>query len=256
MNECRINPMILSYKTLRRLVGILALSISIICILGGLFFGNKNVENSISAYYYTNMGDFLEAVLMGIGAFIIFYYGYSTLDRIINTLAGFFCICISLFPASNGITMTVGIFQINSNISNIIHLIVSAIFFALLGFISMFLFTKTNKQIVKVIGKNDTMTNQKKIRNIIYIVCGAIIAICGITIGLLFAFVGETIMNKYYMVLILEIIILTAFGISWLIKGETLFRDKSTYGGSILFEKLYKKTKKTIKFLKENKEKK
>jgi hypothetical protein len=165
------------------------------------------------------MRDFLEAVLIGIGVFIICYYGYELIDRIINTCTGIFAICIALFPCEFGSgSYPIGIFQINSYISNILHLITAGIFFALLGFISFFLFTKTDKS------KN--MTPQKVIRNIIYRVCGIIIAVCGIAIGLSFAFLGEYVMDKYYIVLILEIIILLAFGVSWLVKGEAIFRDK------------------------------
>jgi len=207
---------ILSYKTLRRLVGILALSTAFICIIGSLLFNNLTVQSSVSLYYYTNMRDFLEAVLIGIGIFIITYKGYTILDRIINILTGIFGICIALFPCSSNIDC-VGIFNIPSEVSNILHLITAGIFFGLLGFISFFLFTKSD----------GATTKQKKIRNIIYRVCGIIIAVCGLLIGLSFAFLGEEIMNKYFIVLILEIIILTSFGISWLIKGETLFKDKT-----------------------------
>jgi len=207
---------ILSYKTLRRLVGILALSTAFICIIGSLLFNNLTVQSSVSLYYYTNMRDFLEAVLIGIGIFIITYKGYTILDRIINILTGIFGICIALFPCSSNIDC-VGIFNIPSEVSNILHLITAGIFFGLLGFISFFLFTKSD----------GATTKQKKIRNIIYRVCGIIIAVCGLLIGLSFAFLGEEIMNKYFIVLILEIIILTSFGISWLIKGKTLFKDKT-----------------------------
>lgn len=210
---------ILSYKTLRRLVGILALSTAFICIIGSLLFNNLTVQSSVSLYYYTNMRDFLEAVLIGIGIFIITYKGYVLLDRIINILTGIFGICIALFPCSSDIDY-VGIFNIPSEVSNILHLITAGIFFGLLGFISFFLFTKSDGTITGII------TKQKKIRNIIYRICGIIIALCGVAIGLSFAFLGEEIMNKYFIVLILEIIILTSFGISWLVKGETLFKDK------------------------------
>jgi hypothetical protein len=37
---------------------------------------------------------------------------------------------------------------------------------------------------------------------------------------------SETIRTKYCVVLIIEALMLGAFGISWLIKGETILKDK------------------------------
>jgi hypothetical protein len=169
--------------------------------------------------------------LIGIGVFMICYYGYDLLDRIINTITGIFCIGIALFPTqSSDLTYPVGIFVLNQGVSNILHVICASIFFALLGFISIFLFTKTAKmKRWQPSGKEEVftrMTPQKKIRNIIYIVCGVIILCCGIALGLVMALVPVAIVNKYFIVLILEIIILTAFGISWLIKGGIVINDK------------------------------
>lgn len=236
-----MNPTIISYKHLRVVIGILAISITWICILGSLFFGKEEIQTSISAYYYTNMRDFLEAVLMGVSAFLLCYMGYSLLDRMISMIAGLFGICIALFPCYKDKIIPIGIFQIQSNISDTIHLITASIFFGLLAFMSIFLFTKTNKILYDWNRKNnifsDERTPQKKIRNIIYIVCGIMIIVSGALIGLLALFLGKDTIDKYHIVLICETVILHAFGFSWLIKSQIIFKDRP------LKEKIRKTTK-------------
>ncbi|MHC1705386.1 MAG: hypothetical protein AB9846_15880 [Tenuifilaceae bacterium] len=53
------NSIIISYKALRRLIGILGILLPVICIIGGFWFAKDPVQQSISLYYYTNMRDFL-----------------------------------------------------------------------------------------------------------------------------------------------------------------------------------------------------
>ena len=68
-----------------------------------------------------------------------------------------------------------------------------------------------------------TMTNNKKKRNIVYITCGIII-IVALAIVLLVKCIPGFIVYKN-IVFILETIMLIAFGISWLVKGETILKD-------------------------------
>lgn len=73
------------------------------------------------------------------------------------------------------------------------------------------------------------MAAPKKTRNGIYKVCGWLIIICIASIALI-GFVGDLseTFKHYKPTFVLETIALTAFGFSWLIKGETFFKDKPT----------------------------
>lgn len=103
-------------------------------------------------------------VLGSVGILLISYKGYGLLDDIISTVAGVFGIGVCLFPMECPYypIATVGAFNITSTISNPIHCVCAGIFFGALSFMSFFLFTKTSGE----------MTKQKKIKNIIYRVCG------------------------------------------------------------------------------------
>ena len=208
------NPLMISYKNLRILIGVLAISIAIGCVLGGLLFAALTPQISISAYYHTNMRDYLEAILMGTGMFMLMYYGYDLKDRIISSVAGFFGICIALFP-TYGNQLPVGIFQLDPHLSEKLHMGSAIIFFALLAYISYFLFTKSGP----------TMTIQKKTRNVIYRVCGIVIVVSGILLALCNLLLPYEIIARFRLILVFEFIMLTAFGISWLTKGEAIFGD-------------------------------
>lgn len=75
--------------------------------------------------------------------------------------------------------------------------------------------------------KGSSKTPQKKKRNLIYRGCGVTIFISLLIIGLYFLYLEKEypFLTKYKPVFWLESIALLAFGISWLVKGDTLFKD-------------------------------
>jgi hypothetical protein len=211
---------IMSYINLRRLIGVLGILLPFICVLGGLVFAHLPCQRSISFYYHTNMRDFFVGLMIAVSMFLITYKGYQTKDIIVTTLSGIAGIGIALFPLEffKGLAVPIGLFQVNAPLSSIIHVACAGIFFTLLAVNSMFLFTLSGDG-------REPKTENKKIRNVIYIVCGAVILLSLATFAALYLLVGDEELNKGILVLILESIMLFAFGISWLVKGETLFRD-------------------------------
>ena len=210
---------IISYLSLRRLIGILGMLLPFICVFGGLLFSDTPILSSISAYYHTNMRDFFVGLLVGVSLFLMTYKGYERIDNIVTGIIGFTGLGVAIFPCLKSITSTetVGIFQINPVISNKIHLICAFTFFFLLAINSMFLFTLTKSNDIP-------KTKDKKIRNCIYISCGIIILL-SLVILLIRSLVGAEVENDKTL-LIFETVMLLAFGISWLVKGKTLFKDR------------------------------
>lgn len=217
-------PELISYRTLRRAVGWLGVLIPVILIGGGYFFGDcKTIQPSISHYYYTNVRDLFVATLCGVSLFLFCYRGWSKMDSRCANLAGFFGILLVLFPTN--VIGTAGDYYFcqqrivsftNVPYHNIIHLTSAALFFLTLAFISIFLFTKSNRAPSK-------RTDEKKIRNRIYQICGAIMIGCIVSIGIYF-FVGKS-EEENPTTLVLESIALLAFGISWLTKGQVIAGD-------------------------------
>jgi uncharacterized membrane protein YobD (UPF0266 family) len=219
MLESQNKNLIISYLAMRRLIGILGIALPIIVVAGGFIQDGTAIQGSISGYYYTNMHDFFIGILCGVTLFLLSYKGYKKIDDIIGNMSGVFALGMMIFPTSmfSGKVVKVGMFLINDNISEYIHLAFGALFFLSLSFNSIFLFTKRGPGV---------LSKEKKRRNIIYRICGIVMIMAIVCISIYMIFLRNTSISKINPVLILESIALIAFGISWLVKGNTLFKDK------------------------------
>lgn len=193
-------------KRMRIMIGVLGMALAWLVALITLSW-----PPSISATYYDYraVGTFM-VVLGSAGILLINYKGYEKIDDISATIAGIFGLGVCAFPmiydpAPETIT---GMFNLPSNVSNIFHCVSAACFFIVLAFMSYFLFTKT--------GGN--MTKQKKIRNIIYRVCG-IGMLASFSLFLLNFIPG---FSCYSLTWIIEAIALFFFGVSWITKSDAL----------------------------------
>jgi hypothetical protein len=204
---------------MRRLIGILGIALPIIIVFGGFIQSGFVIQGSLSGYYYTNMHDFFVGLLCGVSLFLLSYKGYEKIDDFVANMSGIFALGIIIFPTSMycGKVVKVGMFLSDDNISEYIHLTFGALFFLSLSFNSMYLFTKREPR---------GPSKEKKRRNIIYRFCGFVMILTILCMIIYTLFLRDTPLSKIYPVLILESIALVAFGISWLVKGNTLFKDK------------------------------
>lgn len=199
------------YLRIRNLCGGLGVALPWLALLSAGLFPHPSDQWwwSISATYYQSPA--LVGVLVPASLVLLTYVGYDKLDNWITSLSGFFGLCIVLFPCKVNwlpVDAEVGFFQIPMAVSNIIHGVSAAIFFLLLAYNSALLFTKTG---------SGEMSKMKKIRNNIYKVCGWGMLVVEIIFACCKIFHGPG-----YLVMIVEIILLTLFGISWLVKGEAI----------------------------------
>lgn len=196
-----------SYLALRRAVGWVGVLLPFVLMLANtILFGGAFPEKSISLYYHTPVRDLFVGGLCAVALFLFFYAGYNKWDNITANMAGLFAVLVAWFPASE--TGTGGIV-------NTIHFVSAALFFITLALFSIFLFTR----------KDDNPTPEKLKRNVIYVVCGLVILISLVAMMLWFLFAGSGNSNSVF-IFWAETIALIAFGISWLIKGGTLFTDQ------------------------------
>lgn len=195
-------------RRIRNLAGFLGMILPWISLIGAIIVSNTTgvpaefwPTLSISATYYICPA--LTGILTAASVVLMCYDGYNLRDNIVTTISGVFGIMIVLFPCACTVSgEMVGFFQIPVAISNTIHCASACAFFILLSINSLFLFTLGEKE----------PTKQKKIRNIIYRVCG-IGMICALILMVLpVSFFAKT--------FVVEAIALTFFGISWLVKGQ------------------------------------
>ena len=203
-------------RRIRNLAGFLGMILPWISLIGAIIVSNTTgvpaefwPTLSISATYYICPA--LTGILTAASVVLMCYDGYSLRDNIVTTISGVFGIMIVLFPCACTVSgETVGFFQLPVAISNTIHCASACAFFILLSINSLFLFTIGEK----------TSTKQKKIRNIIYRVCG---------IGMLCALILMVLPVSFFAkTFVVEAIALTFFGISWLVKGQVfgILKDK------------------------------
>lgn len=196
-----------SYLTLRRVVGLLGVLLPVLLAVGCFVLGScAELESSISAYYGTEMRDVLVGVLFVIGWFLFSYKGYERKDDIAGDLACFFALGVALFPTTSA-----------SEAIRTVHFISAAAFFLVLAYFSLFLFTQTKKGVPP--------TPEKRTRNRIYVACGVIMLACIASVALYNAFLQDAPVAAVKPVFWLESLALWAFGWSWFVKGETLWRD-------------------------------
>lgn len=199
-----MNTVTVDTKRMRIMIGALGMLLPWLVALVTLSW-----PQSISYTYYSlfAVGTFM-VILGSAGILLINYKGYDKVDDISATVAGIFGILICLFPMTYlpDPSIQTGIFHLRSDISNTFHCIFAVGFFATLAFMSFFLFTKTDGNVTK----------QKKIKNIIYRVCG-IGMLASFALFLLNLIPG---FDCYNLTWIIEAIALFFFGTSWIVKSD------------------------------------
>ena len=223
-----------AYIVLRRAIGIIGISLPFVLLIGKILIEGHGMPDSISACYYTVMRNVLVGSLCSIGVFLL-CYRYKNHDFVFTVLAGVFTVGVALFPMAPKVCPTPA-----ERIIGQVHYLSAALFFLTLAVISLFRFTKTNPEntrrpsklldyfsllwVTKTIpGK--PLGRRKKWRNRIYRICGYTIVVCVFLLKLVMRPSIETQFEHIHPVFWLETIAVVAFGVSWLIKGETLWRD-------------------------------
>ncbi len=218
----------MSYLGLRTAVGCIGMALPFVLPIGKLLIDGPGLQGSISAYYYTSMGNVLVGSMCAIGVFLL-SYRYKKWDIIACVLAGIFAIGVALFPTAPKEAAT--------TLTGTVHNVSAGLLFVTLACMSIFLFTKTHPdQTVKphkpmeylslfVVTRTRPgvpLNPRKKRRNIIYRVCGYTIFACIIFIGIMQIKSINDQVQQYNPVFWLEAIAVFAFGFSWLTKGETI----------------------------------
>jgi len=204
--------LVTSYLNLRKFIGILAISLPFILVIGeAIFFNANTVQPSISDYYYTGMHDVFVGILFTFGVFLFSYKGPEPADDIAGDLACLFAVGVALFPTTQAPEAT--------TLIGYIHATSASLFFLTLSYFSIVLFTKTNP--------DQRPTPRKLLRNRVYKICGYSMLACMALVIIYFLLPDsmQAIVEAYKPVFVLETIMILLFGISWFIKGDGLLKD-------------------------------
>lgn len=207
---------VVSYLTLRQMIGGAGLLMPIAVRLGAFIFEGIHTTDSISAYYYTGMRDVFVSTLVAGGALIMCYRTPAVRDTVLATVAGAAAIGIGLFPMSP--VYAPEILRKYPSMSDAIarcylghgllgwHFVFVGAFFALTCYLVLFRFSAFTPTMPTV---------QKVLRNKIYRVCGGVMAAAFLVIGLMALTTdGGSIFWP-------ETVAVIAFSVAWLVKGQT-----------------------------------
>ncbi len=208
------NPVVLSYLALRKAVGAVALALPFALAIPWWFLRDRAIESSISSYYYTGMRNLFVGSLCAIAMFMLCARGYDRKDEIAGILSSIFALGVAFFPTKPDVGATSVQKQVGW-----VHYTFAALLFFTLAYFCLVLF--------KMTAKDRVVTPQKEKRNVVYTVCGWVI-IASIALIVLFNFVLKIdyVIGTIGPVFCFETTSLLAFGLAWLVKGETFLKDQ------------------------------
>lgn len=206
---------------LRQMIGWLGLLMPFGVRIGAYIFEGIHTTDSISAYYYTGMRDIFVSTLVMVGILLSCYRTPAWHDNAVVIIAGLCAIGIGLFPmdpvfASAVLAkfpeMATTKCYINRGILGY-HFIFVTGFFSLTCYLVYFRFEAFTPR---------EPTKQKIMRNWIYKICGLTMFAASLVIGTL------VLLDKAASIFWPETVAILSFGIAWLVKGQTVLRDRIT----------------------------
>jgi hypothetical protein len=198
-----------AYTYLQRAVGVLAVLLVPVLVVGHRLSDHEWIRDSISSYYYTHMGNVFVGVLAALAVFFL-SYNYRPLrdfelDSMLSKFASLVAAGVAVFPTASAIaTDSSGARWVSR-----LHLVCAGTLFVLLGVFARFRFTKTGGR---------ATTPEKRRRNRVYTICGTMIfAAIGVILLLVTNVINPP--DSWHLFFWLETICVEAFGCSWLVKG-------------------------------------
>jgi hypothetical protein len=220
----------MSYLNLRLCIGVLGVALAFILRIGSAIFPPD--PYSVSAYYYSAMRNILVASLCVLGTFLLTYRGYDKLDSRITNVCGAATIGVALFPTSNPGFKPAWVGHVHPVVARI----------ALAGQALMALqFTQSaprdgaarwlddvKRMLRALIFQYPQRVHQehgkKLTRNRVYSAC-ALLIIIGVVLALAQNFWPDSVKAETQWMFWFESLSIASFGVAWLVKGGTLFKD-------------------------------
>jgi len=199
---------VLSYKDLRKAIGIIGIALPIGLLVGKPLIDGGGMLGSISAYYYSGMRNYFVGIMCALAVFF-FSYKYARRDNFLSTLTSIFAVGVAFFPTSprgadTDLTWTATL-----------HFICAVLFFLTLAYFAYFIFTLPPLP-------KEQREPRKRLRNKIYRICGVTIVVSLALSPILDRVLSDAVRDQIHPLFWLESIAVWAFSFSWLVKGGFL----------------------------------
>ncbi|MEU4247718.1 DUF998 domain-containing protein [Amycolatopsis sp. NPDC026612] len=189
-----------SYLFLRRAIGLIGLALPVVLVLGKQLVDGGDLIGSLSGYYYTDLRDVLVGAMCAVGVFLLAYYGHDRIDNLASSIAGLGAIGLALLPTTPDHDVTGW-----DRTSGVLHWVFAAVFFLSLAYFCLRLFPHDGEQPPGT--------------GVVYRACGVVILACLVLIAVTKAL---GLLPSLLPALWLEAVAVEAFGVAWLVKGQTL----------------------------------
>ncbi len=197
-------PLLESYFDLRLTMGLLGflLPLSLLAIA-------QELRPSMSDYYASDARDVFVGILFAIAGFLGAYRGYQRVDDLAGKLAGVCAVVVAVCPSTS------------TNVTHrYVHVSAAGLLFLTFAFFCVFLFTKRDPKVPATV----PVTGKKRWRNLVYRVCGGVI-VAGLLAIFCFSEPTQPKRDTYF-ILVVEWIMLWAFALAWVVKGNALLKDE------------------------------
>lgn len=235
------NHYVISYHTLRQLIGLLGIVLPFLCwgvnafvnendLLNNPMFVNQcysklyepgdNLKSSISHFYYTAAGPLFTGILITLAIFLFCYQGHPKkktdklawlTDGLLSKFAAICALFIVILPTGSNkrITDNIHIF-VSSDAAGTGHLIFAALFFVTMSVFCIVNFRRDGEKPLR-----------KDAEGKIYMLCGIGILLVLITllINMLMEDPNQPAAGSF--VFWMETLMLFLFGLAWLVKGKS-----------------------------------
>lgn len=218
------NPVVLSYYTMRRMVGLIAIVLPFGLAAGSILSAligpvhhlpHPLLQRTISDYYYSSMRDYYVGSLCAIAGFLACSRGYDLHDEIAGYFAGGSALGVALCPSFN----PRGSYYTEQDLAfGFVHTAFAGLMFLVLAYICIFRFRKS--------APGRLVTERKRRRNRLYTACGLVMIVC---MTALVSLTLRSLVERRHpspFLFWFESLALCAFGVAWLTKGEGIMRDQ------------------------------
>ena len=213
-------PLVVSYLTLRRAVGLTGLALPVVLVLGGWLAGVP-VQDDVSSYYHTPLRDVFVGTLVAAAAFLFCYRGRDRVENLTANLGGVAALCVAFFPIDPDSAP-----PYQRTAAGFLHTAGGGAFFLVLAFYSLVHFPRgAGDDEVSEDGREPPDAARHRRRNLVYILSGVVILLSvpamGAYLFLLPAAWRET-CDDWNALFWLEATAAWAFAAAWLTKGRAI----------------------------------
>jgi hypothetical protein len=203
---------LISYLTLRKAVGYVGISLPFVLAAGNRLIFAGGLQQSLSDYFYTGMRGVLVGGLCVIGAFLLAYCGNDRWDGLVTNVTGIGAVGVALCPTPPSHP------SFQATIAGYCHYAFGGLLFTGLIVIALWLFRKADP--------GHRPGPRWQLRDRTYLTCGIVMVVALALAGIAsLPFVGTGV-SRLDPVFWLESAAIAAFGVSWLVKGQAILRDK------------------------------